>query len=174
MARRVDAPVPSAPRTLRRRILPHRITGVIAILAMAGCAPAVPKPSPRPSDAAGPPSGTQSRVVSTALKYVGAPYARGGASPAGFDCSGFVMFVYGRIGVALPHNAEKQYRLGSAVARDKLQPGDIVFFDRLGHSGIYIGNARFVHATKPGDVVKVSGIDEDWYRRRWVGARRVL
>jgi cell wall-associated NlpC family hydrolase len=76
--------------------------------------------------------------------------------------------------VSLPHNAEKQYRLGSAVARDKLRPGDLVFFDRLGHSGIYIGNARFVHATKPGDVVKVSHIDEDWYRRRWVGARRVL
>jgi cell wall-associated NlpC family hydrolase len=84
------------------------------------------------------------------------------------------MFVYARAGVALPHNAERQYRLGAAVSRDQLEPGDIVFFDGLGHSGIYIGNSRFVHATKPGDVVKVSRLDEDWYRRRWVGARRVL
>lgn len=148
-----------------------RIIGVIAVLTVAGCASATPKSFP-PGSARH--SATQSRVVSTALKYVGTPYARGGSSPAGFDCSGFVMFVYHRVGVSLPHNAEKQYRLGSAVSRDKLQPGDIVFFDRLGHSGIYVGNARFVHATKPGDVVKVSRIDEDWYRRRWVGARRLL
>jgi cell wall-associated NlpC family hydrolase len=141
------------------------VLGVVAVLTVAGCASAGPKPA-NPA--------LQSRVVSTALKYVGAPYARGGTSPSGFDCSGFVMFVYGRAGVALPHNAEQQYRRGSPVARHKLEPGDIVFFDRLGHSGIYIGNARFVHATKPGDVVKVSRIDEDWYRQRWVGARRVL
>lgn len=139
----------------------------MVILTVAGCASAPPKSAPKPS-------ATQSRIVSTALKHVGAPYARGGSSPAGFDCSGFVMFVYGRAGISLPHSAEKQYRIGSAVARNELVPGDIVFFDRLGHSGIYVGNARFVHATKPGDVVKVSSLDEDWFRRRWVGARRVL
>jgi cell wall-associated NlpC family hydrolase len=139
----------------------------MVILTVAGCASAPPKSAPKPF-------ATQSRIVSTALKHVGAPYARGGSSPAGFDCSGFVMFVYGRAGISLPHSAEKQYRIGSAVARNELEAGDIVFFDRLGHSGIYIGNARFVHATKPGDVVKVSSLDEDWFRRRWVGARRVL
>lgn len=149
-----------------------RLAGVAVVLTVAGCATAAP-PRPRPAPTAGL-SVTQSRIVATALKYVGAPYARGGSSPAGFDCSGFVMFVYGRVGVSLPHNAEQQYRQGAPVARHRLQPGDIVFFDRLGHSGIYIGDARFVHATKPGDLVKVSGIDEDWYRRRWVGARRIL
>lgn len=143
------------------------LLGIITIALVTGCASAATK-------ATSPPSRAQSRIVATALKYVGAPYARGGTSPSGFDCSGFVMFVYARHGVALPHSAEAQYRLGSAVARDQLQAGDIVFFDRLGHSGIYIGDARFVHATKPGDVVKVSRIDESWYRRRWVGARRVL
>jgi cell wall-associated NlpC family hydrolase len=148
------------------RVIP-RLIGVMVILAAAGCASAPPR-------SASTPTATQSRVVSTALKHVGAPYARGGTTPAGFDCSGFVMFVYGRAGIALPHSAEKQYRLGMVVARNKLEPGDIVFFDRLGHSGIYIGNAQFVHATKPGDVVKVSHLDEDWYRRRWVGARRLL
>jgi cell wall-associated NlpC family hydrolase len=150
-----------------------RLIGVLALISVAGCA-AASKPSPDPAPTSIPPTRSQSRIVATALKYVGAPYARGGSSPAGFDCSGFVMFVYGRHGVALPHSAEAQYRLGSPVRRDRLQPGDLVFFDRLGHSGIYIGDARFVHATKPGDVVKVSRIDESWYRRRWVGARRIL
>jgi cell wall-associated NlpC family hydrolase len=151
-----------------------RLIGLLALLSVAGCASAGSNGSPDPAEAATQPSGAQSRIVATALKYVGAPYARGGSSPAGFDCSGFVMFVYGRHGVALPHSAEAQYRLGTPVRRDSLQPGDIVFFDRLGHSGIYIGDSRFVHATKPGDVVKVSRIDESWYRRRWVGARRIL
>jgi cell wall-associated NlpC family hydrolase len=160
-------------RDRRRDAMLSRLVGLIAVLTLAGCASATPK-SPSPPPASRDLSASQSRIVTTALKYVGAPYARGGSSPAGFDCSGFVMFVYRRVGVSLPHNAEKQYRVGSAVARDRLQPGDIVFFDRLGHSGIYIGNGRFVHATKPGDVVKVSGIDESWYRRRWVGARRVF
>jgi cell wall-associated NlpC family hydrolase len=156
-----------------RALSVSRILGAIALVTVTGCASAGAR-SPSRAHGAPPSSAVQSRVVSTALKYVGVPYARGGSSPAGFDCSGFVMFVYGRVGVSLPHSAEQQYRRGAAVARNKLQPGDIVFFDRLGHSGIYIGNARFVHATRPGDVVKVSHIDEDWYRRRWVGARRVL
>jgi cell wall-associated NlpC family hydrolase len=152
-----------------RSVLARVLVGVAGLVALTGCASAAR--APREQAAATP---TQSRVVATALQYVGAPYARGGTSPAGFDCSGFVMFVYRRVGVSLPHSAEQQYRRGSPVSRRALQPGDIVFFDHLGHSGIYIGNARFVHATKPGDVVKVSHIDEDWYRRRWVGARRVL
>jgi len=143
------------------------LLALVALLAITGCVSAAPEPAARPSAA-------QARVVATALKYVGAPYARGGTSPSGFDCSGFVMFVYGKNGIALPHNAEAQYRRGSPVKRASLQPGDVVFFDRLGHSGIYIGDARFVHATKPGDVVKVSHLDEDWYRRRWVGGRRLL
>jgi cell wall-associated NlpC family hydrolase len=156
-------------RDLRVRLVSW-LLGAVVVVTVAGCASARTAPPAAGTKA----SATQSRVVSTALKYVGAPYARGGTSPAGFDCSGFVMFVYGRVGIALPHNAEKQYRLGSPVSRSKLEPGDIVFFDGLGHSGIYIGDARFVHATKPGDVVKVSSLDEDWYRRRWVGARRLL
>jgi cell wall-associated NlpC family hydrolase len=115
-----------------------------------------------------------SSVVALALAHVGAPYRWGGADPRGFDCSGFVMYVYGRAGVALPHGAVKQYRLGTSVSREHLAPGDIVFFDRLNHSGIYIGDGRFVHATKPGDAVKVSRLDEAWFARRWVGARRLL
>lgn len=149
-----------------------RLLVLLSLISVAGCASAAGRRSPGEAVPWKPPAGSPP-IVTTALKYIGAPYARGGSSPAGFDCSGFVMFVFGRHGIALPHSAEAQYRLGIAVARDKLEPGDIVFFDRLGHSGIYIGDARFVHATKPGDVVKVSRLDESWYRRRWVGARRI-
>ena len=117
--------------------------------------------------------GKASRVVPLALALVGAPYRWGGADPRGFDCSGFVMYVYGRAGVSLPHGTVKQYRLGTPVARKELAPGDIVFFDRLNHSGIYIGDGRFVHASKSGDAVKVARLDEAWFERRWVGARRL-
>jgi cell wall-associated NlpC family hydrolase len=83
------------------------------------------------------------------------------------------MYVYGRAGVSLPHGAAKQYRLGTPVSRKELARGDIVFFDRLNHSGIYIGDGRFVHASKTGDGVKISRLDEAWFERRWVGARRL-
>jgi cell wall-associated NlpC family hydrolase len=114
-----------------------------------------------------------SRVVALALAQVGAPYRWGGADPRGFDCSGLVMYVYGRAGVSLPHGTAKQYRLGTPVSRNDLAQGDIVFFDRLNHSGIYIGDGRFVHASKTGDAVKVSRLDDAWWERRWVGARRL-
>jgi cell wall-associated NlpC family hydrolase len=161
------------PRTRAASVI---VAAVTLVLAVSGCAAKRPatSTSSAPAGAATRYSATPSQIVNTALKYVGAPYARGGASPSGFDCSGFVMFVYGRVGVRLPHGADKQYHLGLAVPRDALAPGDLVFFDGLRHSGIYIGDARFVHATKPGDVVKVSRLDEEWYRRRWVGARRLL
>ena len=143
-----------------------------AMLSVAGCASSTPKSSPDLATAEY--SSARLLVVSTSLEYVGTPYERGGASPAGFDCSGFVLFVYAQAGVSLSHGVAKQYRLGSAVPRDQLEPGDVVFFDRLRHAGIYIGDARFVHATKPGDVVMVSSLDEEWFRRRWIGARRLL
>ena len=109
-----------------------------------------------------------------ALRQVGAPYAWGGARPDGFDCSGLVHYVYGSVGVVLPHNVAQQYRHGVAVARDKLRPGDLVFFDGLRHNGIYIGDGRFVHAATTADAVVISGLHERWYRSRWVGARRLL
>jgi cell wall-associated NlpC family hydrolase len=118
-------------------------------------------------------NGMGSRVVATALQHIGAPYRWGGADARGFDCSGLVMYVYGKAGKSLPHGAVRQYKLGTPVARDELEPGDVVFFDGLRHNGIYIGEGRFVHATKRGDVVKVSRLDEEWFDRRWVGARRL-
>ena len=113
------------------------------------------------------------RVVAIARKQLGTPYRFGGTSPSGFDCSGLVRYVYAEVGVSLPHNAAQQYRYGSPVSRDRLEPGDLVFFDRLRHSGIYIGGGRFIHARQTGKHVSIASLDDGWYAKNWVGARRL-
>ena len=112
------------------------------------------------------------RVLAIAKRYLGARYVWGGASPSGFDCSGFVMYVYRQVGVSLPHKVAKQYRYGRPVIRARLEPGDVVFFDRLHHNGIYLGDGRFIHAGRSGGGVTISRLDESWYRSRWNGGRR--
>ena len=113
-------------------------------------------------------------VVSIALQYLGVPYVWGGSSPStGFDCSGFVAYVFSQVGISLPHHAASQYGYGIAVPRDQLAPGDLVFFDGLGHVGIYIGGGQFVHAPHTGDVVKISSLSDSWYSAMYVGARRL-
>ncbi len=119
------------------------------------------------------PAGAGDRVAHLATRHVGAPYEWGGADPTGFDCSGLVMYVYAKLGVALPHNAARQYAYGLSVDRDDLRPGDLVFFDRLRHNGIYIGRGQFVHASQEGRGVRISRLDEPWFRQRWVGGRRL-
>lgn len=111
-------------------------------------------------------------VVGIAMGYLGIPYVYGGSSPSGFDCSGFVMYVYAQVGVSLPHNAAAQYGYGTPVDRSQLQPGDLVFFNGLGHNGIYIGGGQFIHSPHTGDVVKISSLS-GWYSSTWVGARRL-
>jgi peptidoglycan DL-endopeptidase CwlO len=118
------------------------------------------------------PPPTHSSVVAIAERYLGVPYQWGGASPSGFDCSGLVMYVYGQVGVSLPHSSYAQYGMGSPVSRSDLQPGDLVFFDGLGHVGIYVGGNSFIHAPHTGDVVKISSIS-GWYASTYVGARRI-
>jgi cell wall-associated NlpC family hydrolase len=134
-------------------------------------APPAPSPSPSPPPASPPPS-THGGVVGIALRYLGVPYRWGGASPSGFDCSGFLMYVFAKVGVYLPHSSYMQFRLGRFVPRSALQPGDAVFFNGASHVGIYIGSGRFVHAPHTGDVVKISSLGEGWYSSSYVGARR--
>jgi len=121
-----------------------------------------------------PPPARFGGVVGVAMQYLGIPYLWAGASPeTGFDCSGFVMYVFAQLGVSLPHNAASQWSFGTPVSRDQLEPGDLVFFDGLGHNGIYIGAGQFIHSPHTGDVVKISSLDEAWYAATYVGARRL-
>jgi peptidoglycan DL-endopeptidase CwlO len=139
--------------------------GVTVLNASAG---AVTQPAPVYT----PPPSKYGGVVGIAMQYLGIPYVYGGASPSGFDCSGLVMYVFGQIGVSLPHNAAAQYGSGMPVSRDQLQAGDLVFFNGLGHVGIYIGGGQFIHAPHTGDVVKISTLS-GWYSSTYVGARRL-
>ena len=125
-----------------------------------------------PPDSYAPPPSKYGGVVGIAMQYLGIPYVYGGASPAGFDCSGFVMYVFAQVGISLPHNAAAQYGYGMPVSQDQLQPGDLVFFNGLGHVGIYVGGGSFIHSPHTGDVVKISSIS-GWYSSTWVGARRL-
>jgi cell wall-associated NlpC family hydrolase len=139
-------------------------------------ASSAPSPAPAPTQPpASPPPARPGHpeVVPIALRYLGVPYRWGGASPSGFDCSGLVMYVYGKIGISLPHHAASQYGFGRSVSRSQLRPGDLVFFNGLSHVGIYVGGGSFVHAPHTGDVVKISSLWDSWYAATWVGGRRL-
>jgi cell wall-associated NlpC family hydrolase len=129
-------------------------------------APAAPVALPEPGPA------KYGGVVGIAMQFLGTPYVYGGSSPSGFDCSGFVMYVYSKVGVSLPHNAAAQYGHGTPVDRSQLQAGDLVFFNGLGHNGIYIGGGSFIHSPHTGDVVKISSMS-GWYASTYVGGRRL-
>ncbi len=113
------------------------------------------------------------RVVEIAFRYLRTPYRWAGASPSGFDCSGFVMYVYGRIGIEVPHSSWMLWGVGKPVARKDLRPGDIVFFNGRSHVGIYVGRGRFIHSPHTGDVVRVTRLSESSYGRTYDGARRI-
>jgi peptidoglycan DL-endopeptidase CwlO len=121
------------------------------------------------------PSGRYSGVVGIAMQYLGTPYVWGGASPAGFDCSGLVMYVFAQVGISLPHNTVAQYDYPNSVSvpQSQLQPGDLVFFYGLGHVGIYVGNGQFIHAPHTGDVVRISSLSGS-YAAVYDGAKRIL
>jgi peptidoglycan DL-endopeptidase CwlO len=112
----------------------------------------VPPPGPPiASNGAGHP-----QAASIALRYLGVRYVYGGASPSGFDCSGLVMYVYAQLGISLPHYTVAQWNATQPVSSP--EPGDLVFFDGLGHVGIYIGNGQMVDAPHTGSVVRIDSI----------------
>jgi cell wall-associated NlpC family hydrolase len=127
--------------------------------ASAPSTPSVPTVgSPPPNVPTGSPGVGHPQAASIALQYLGVPYVYGGASPSGFDCSGLVMYVYAQLGISLPHYTVAQWNATEPISQSQMQPGDLVFFDGLGHVGIYIGNGQFVDAPHTGSVVRIDSI----------------
>jgi len=113
------------------------------------------------------------RAARYARRLLGVPYRYGGSSPrTGFDCSGFVRYVYAHVGVSLAHSSFADFWRGKRVGRWAMKPGDLVFFDGEGHVGIYLGHNRFIHAPHTGTVVSISTMT-GWYGSRFDGARRL-
>ncbi|MEV6925116.1 NlpC/P60 family protein [Dactylosporangium sp. NPDC051485] len=120
--------------------------------------PAKPAPNPGPPPAV---SGAAGKAVSYAWAQLGKKYVWGTAGPNTFDCSGLTMMAWNAAGVSLPHNAAEQYSRVKHISRSQLVPGDLVFYNGLGHVGIYIGNNQIIHAPNSRTVVKVAPIDID-------------
>ena len=125
----------------------------------------------------GAPVATVRRLIQTSFQYIGVPYWVGGIAPRGFDCSGFTRYVFANVGINLPRMADGQYGIGRPVSSDRLQPGDLVFFETYepgpSHVGIYTGNGQFISATSSRGVV-VADLFGQYWGERYLGARRVL
>ncbi len=118
-----------------------------------------------------------SNIVAAAKSYMGVPYVWGGTSPSGFDCSGFVHYVYGKYGIWLPRTTESLYPTGTYITKANLRAGDLVFFTTYApgasHVGIYIGNGDFIHASSSKGVT-ISNLSNSYYAQRYFGAKRVM
>lgn len=149
---------------------------------------AVPQPFPTPGGAAValPPAAAPAptapadayAISGAALLLRGTPYRNGGSDPSGFDCSGFVWYVFARHGVQVPRTVSEQFRTGSQVDPADLRAGDLVFFDTMNahaatHVGISIGGDEFVHAPSSAGEVRVERLGSTYWAPRFVGARRV-
>ena len=159
-------------------------------LTTAGCAStgAVPQPFPRPGGtAAAPPAPGAApsnphatdgyAVAGTALGLRGTPYRNGGADPSGFDCSGFIWYVFGQHGQRVARTVSEQFREGVEVNPGTVEPGDLLFFDTQGsgvsHVGMAIGGDEFVHAPSSRGEVRVERLSSQYWATRFVGARRI-
>jgi peptidoglycan DL-endopeptidase CwlO len=116
-------------------------------------------------------------IVETAMALRGAPYRNGGGDPSGFDCSGFVVYVFAQHGLLLSRTVAGQFQEGQPVPEDRLQPGDLVFFSTVApgasHVGIAIGSDAFVHAPSERGEVRVEHLSTPYWSTRYVGARRI-
>ena len=164
--------------------------GLVAASACASHPPTIrvlpPRPAPGPETAAPatevarPSSGEYaagSAIARTAETLLGLPYREGGSLPDGFDCSGLVHYVFARQGIAVPRDVKRQASAGSPIDRRDIAPGDLVFFATTGsgptHVGVALGDGRFIHAPKSGDVVRTESMSARYWTSRFVTARRV-
>jgi cell wall-associated NlpC family hydrolase len=120
----------------------------------------------------GPASGPPRKALEYAYAQLGKPYIWGGTGPKGYDCSGLTMMAWRAAGVSIPRVVPDQYNATRHVAKSDLQPGDLVYFDDLGHEGMYVGGGRFIHAPHTGSVVKFDSMSNPWYVSHYVGASR--
>lgn len=165
----------------------HAILLVSLALMASACATAgggaTPAPFPRPSgrsersEPAAPVRATVSPIIATALSFTGTPYRNGGSDPLGFDCSGFVQYVFARHGVPVPRLVIDQFQAGAVVSSEAVEPGDLLFFSTIApgasHVAIALGNQEFVHAPSSEGWVRVERLDTEYWRRRFIGAKRI-
>ncbi|MBC5995869.1 peptidoglycan endopeptidase [Romboutsia ilealis] len=123
-------------------------------------------------------SNAATKAVALAKKQLGKPYGWGAEGPNSFDCSGLTYYVYKQNGITLPRASKSQASAGKSVSKSNLKAGDLVFFNTNGkgisHVGIYIGDGKMIHSTKPGDVVKTTSINSSYYKNKFVTARRIV
>ena len=116
----------------------------------------------------------RSRIINNAKQYIGTMYNYGGKSEAGFDCSGFVQFIYRGIGIMLPRTAAGQFDGGVKIELAKAAPGDLVFFkidgEKITHVGIYVSNSEFIHAPSTGGRVSIENMGKEYWKTRYAGA----
>ncbi len=117
------------------------------------------------------------RIVANSMNYIGVPYVFGGTSPSGFDCSGYVRYVFANAGIYLPRTADAQYEVGMPISTSELVPGDLVFFSTYeygpSHVGIYLGDGNFINASSSRGVA-IDSLYSGYWGSCYIGARRVL
>ncbi|MCO1604009.1 C40 family peptidase [Desulfosporosinus nitroreducens] len=156
---------PAPANTPAKKVQPSRSTGSSSTPSK----PATAKPSSQPTKA--------SAIIATGKQYIGVKYVFGGTTPAGFDCSGFVQYVFAKNGINLPRVSRDQFKIGTSVSFSNLQPGDLVFFSLakngvIDHDGIYVGNGQFINASSSkGVTIYTMGT---YWKSAYVGAKRVL
>ena len=164
------------PTTLRSRVPLLCLVAALSVACVVPADAATAEGRPGPHAITEVPTPTKAELAARfAVEEVGVPYRYGGESPAtGFDCSGLVRWAYGQVGIDLPHSSYALYEQGRRVAESNLHPGDILFFEGLGHVGLYLGRGRMVHAPQTGRDVEIVRLSSTNYGARLIGARRVI
>lgn len=154
----------------------------LCLVSLAGCAsapPLAPTTSIPVTHSTETATQAQARVITVARSLLGAPYRYGGVTPSGFDCSGFILYVYQEAAnIELPHSTHELVKIGRPIPVADLRPADLVYFkiehQKPLHVGIYIGRGRFIHAPSAGGQINIQPLGMDYWQQRYLGARRVL